>query len=87
MAGGATRESEPLPPRDARSPCRAEVICNGYAFIGSAPFIFVHQLQGPGHEVGLYLMALVSGQWMACMVSQGAFHLARRAPLDEWVVD
>ena len=35
-----------------------------YAFIGSAPFIFVQQLHRPEHEVGLYLMALVSGQWL-----------------------
>jgi DHA1 family bicyclomycin/chloramphenicol resistance-like MFS transporter len=35
-----------------------------YAFIGGAPFIFVQQLHRPEHEVGLYLMALVSGQWM-----------------------
>jgi DHA1 family bicyclomycin/chloramphenicol resistance-like MFS transporter len=39
-----------------------------YAFIGSAPFIFVHQLQRPEHEVGLYLMALVSGQWLGNML-------------------
>ena len=35
-----------------------------YAFIASAPFIFVQQLGRPEHEVGLYLTALVSGLWM-----------------------
>ncbi|MCL1960814.1 MAG: multidrug effflux MFS transporter [Desulfovibrionaceae bacterium] len=35
-----------------------------YAFIASAPFIFVQQLGRPEHEVGLYLTALVSGMWM-----------------------
>ena len=34
-----------------------------YAFIASAPFIFVHQLNRPVHEVGLYLAALMLGVW------------------------
>jgi DHA1 family bicyclomycin/chloramphenicol resistance-like MFS transporter len=32
-----------------------------YAFIASAPFIFVDQLHRPAHEVGLYLALLISG--------------------------
>lgn len=35
-----------------------------YAFIASAPFIFVNQLHRPAHEVGIYLAMLVSGVWL-----------------------
>lgn len=34
---------------------------SGYAFIASAPFIFVNQLHRPAHEVGLYLAILIAG--------------------------
>jgi DHA1 family bicyclomycin/chloramphenicol resistance-like MFS transporter len=49
-----------------------------YAFIGGAPFIFVHQLHRPEHEVGVYLMALVSGQWLGNMLCS---RLLDRIPL------
>jgi DHA1 family bicyclomycin/chloramphenicol resistance-like MFS transporter len=32
-----------------------------YAFIAAAPFIFIHQLHRPAHEVGFYLAFLISG--------------------------
>jgi len=35
-----------------------------YAFIASAPFIFVDQLHRPASEVGIYLAVLVSGVWL-----------------------
>ncbi|SAI29504.1 MFS family transporter [Bordetella ansorpii] len=35
-----------------------------YAFIASAPFIFVDQLHRPAQEVGIYLAILVSGVWL-----------------------
>lgn len=34
-----------------------------YAFIAAAPFIFVHQLDRPVHEVGFYLAVLMLGVW------------------------
>jgi DHA1 family bicyclomycin/chloramphenicol resistance-like MFS transporter len=40
-----------------------------YAFIASAPFIFVHQLHRPAHEVGFYLAALVSGVWLGSVLA------------------
>jgi DHA1 family bicyclomycin/chloramphenicol resistance-like MFS transporter len=35
-----------------------------YAFIGAAPFIFVHQLGRPEHEVGIYLAVNIVGVWL-----------------------
>ncbi len=35
-----------------------------YAFVASAPFIFIEQLHRPEHEVGVYLAILVSGVWL-----------------------
>ncbi|OZI77877.1 multidrug effflux MFS transporter [Bordetella genomosp. 12] len=35
-----------------------------YAFVASAPFIFIDQLHRPEHEVGVYLAILVSGVWL-----------------------
>lgn len=35
-----------------------------YAFVASAPFIFVHTLGRPAHEAGIYLALLVSGVWL-----------------------
>lgn len=40
-----------------------------FAFIASAPFIFVHELNRPVDEVGLYLAVLVSGVWLGSMVT------------------
>jgi len=39
-----------------------------YAFIATAPFIFVHQLNRPAHEVGIYLAILASGGWFGYML-------------------
>jgi len=36
-----------------------------FAFVASAPFIFVNELHRPADEVGLYLAVLVSGVWLA----------------------
>ncbi len=35
-----------------------------YAFVAAAPFIFVHQLHRPSHEVAIYLALLVLGMWV-----------------------
>src|SRR3546814_629851 len=35
-----------------------------YAFVASAPFIFVHQLGRPDYEVGIYLATLIAGVWV-----------------------
>jgi DHA1 family bicyclomycin/chloramphenicol resistance-like MFS transporter len=35
-----------------------------YAFIASAPFIFVEQMHRPEHEVGVYLTIMVLGAWL-----------------------
>ena len=40
-----------------------------YAFIGAAPFIFVHQLHRPVHEVGFYLALNVLGLWLGSLTA------------------
>ncbi|HEY4068217.1 MAG TPA: multidrug effflux MFS transporter [Burkholderiaceae bacterium] len=40
-----------------------------YGFIAAAPFIFVHQLHRPAHEVGVCLALLVSGVWIGSMLA------------------
>jgi DHA1 family bicyclomycin/chloramphenicol resistance-like MFS transporter len=54
-----------------------------YAFIASAPFIFVHQLHRPPHEVGGYLALLVSGVWLGSML---ATRLVHRVPLQKLLI-
>jgi DHA1 family bicyclomycin/chloramphenicol resistance-like MFS transporter len=49
-----------------------------YAFISAAPFIFVHQLHRPSHEVGFYLAIVVLGLWFG---SVAASRLAGRFPM------
>jgi len=49
-----------------------------YAFIAAAPFIFVHQLQRPAHEVGIYLAILISGMSLGSVISG---RLIGRVPL------
>jgi DHA1 family bicyclomycin/chloramphenicol resistance-like MFS transporter len=49
-----------------------------YAFIASAPFIFVQQLHRPAHEVGIYLAILISGVWLGSML---ATRLVTRVPM------
>lgn len=51
-----------------------------YAFIASAPFIFVDQMHRPEHEIGIYLAILVSGVWLGSMLASrliGRFPIAR----------
>lgn len=40
-----------------------------YAFIASAPFLFVHDLHRPVHEVGIYLAIMISGVWFGSMLA------------------
>ncbi|MDB5894224.1 MAG: Bcr/CflA family drug resistance efflux transporter, partial [Rhodoferax sp.] len=54
-----------------------------YAFIASAPFIFVHQLHRPVHEVGFYLALLISGIWLGSML---ATRLVMRVPMGRLLV-
>ena len=39
------------------------------AFIAASPFIFVHQLNCPDYEVGIYLAILVSGIWLGSVLA------------------
>ncbi|WP_144630893.1 multidrug effflux MFS transporter [Bordetella genomosp. 13] len=50
-----------------------------FAFIASAPFIFVDQLHRPPQEVGVYLAILVSGVWLG---SAAATRLIGRLPIE-----
>jgi DHA1 family bicyclomycin/chloramphenicol resistance-like MFS transporter len=50
-----------------------------YAFIASAPFIFVQDLHRPDHEVGIYVAVLVSGIWLGTALSS---RLLGRIPLE-----
>ncbi len=49
-----------------------------YAYVASAPFIFVHQLQRPVQEVGFYLAFLIFGIWIGSML---ATRLVTRVPM------
>jgi DHA1 family bicyclomycin/chloramphenicol resistance-like MFS transporter len=49
-----------------------------YAFIASAPFIFVDQLHRPSYEAGPYLTLLVLGVWVGSML---ASRLVGRVPM------
>lgn len=54
-----------------------------YAFIAASPFIFVHQLNRPDYEVGLYLAILVSGIWLGSAL---ATRLIGRVAIDRLMV-
>jgi DHA1 family bicyclomycin/chloramphenicol resistance-like MFS transporter len=54
-----------------------------YAFIAASPFIFVHQLNRPDYEVGIYLAVLVSGIWLGSML---ATRLIARVSMDRLMV-
>jgi len=54
-----------------------------FAFVASAPFIFVDQLHRPADEVGLYLAVLVSGVWLGSVVTT---RLISRVPLERLLV-
>jgi DHA1 family bicyclomycin/chloramphenicol resistance-like MFS transporter len=40
-----------------------------YAFVASAPFIFIHQLNRQSLEVGIYLAVLISGVWLGSVLT------------------
>jgi MFS transporter, DHA1 family, multidrug resistance protein len=54
-----------------------------YAFIAASPFIFVHQLNRPDYEVGIYLAVLVSGIWLGSVL---ATRLISRMAIDRLMV-
>ncbi|SFQ24337.1 multidrug effflux MFS transporter [Variovorax sp. 770b2] len=54
-----------------------------YAFIASAPFIFVDQLHRPAHEAGIYLAILVSGVWLGSFLTS---HLIQRVRVDSLMI-
>lgn len=54
-----------------------------YAYVASAPFIFVHQLHRPAHEVGFYLAFLIFGIWIGSML---ATRLVTRVPMARLLV-
>ncbi|MEQ5775946.1 multidrug effflux MFS transporter [Thalassospira sp. NFXS8] len=54
-----------------------------YAFIGAAPFIFVHQLNRPTSEIGPYLAVLILGVWFGSLL---AGRLIRHVPLRRLLV-
>ena len=54
-----------------------------FAFVASAPFIFVNELHRPADEVGLYLAVLVSGVWLGSMVTS---RLIGKVPMDRVMV-
>ncbi|GAB1578774.1 multidrug effflux MFS transporter [Bordetella petrii] len=54
-----------------------------FAFVASAPFIFVDQLHRPADEVGLYLAVLVSGVWLGSVITT---RLIGKVPLDRLLV-
>jgi len=54
-----------------------------FAFVASAPFIFVDQLHRPADEVGLYLAVLVSGVWLGSVLTT---RLIGKVPLERLLV-
>src|SRR3546814_15393209 len=54
-----------------------------FAFVASAPFIFVNQLHRPADEVGLYLAVLVSGVWLGSVLTT---RLIGQVPLERLLV-
>jgi DHA1 family bicyclomycin/chloramphenicol resistance-like MFS transporter len=54
-----------------------------YAFISSAPFIFVDQLHRPAHEVGIYLSILIFGIWLGSVL---ASRLVTRVAMDRLLI-
>jgi DHA1 family bicyclomycin/chloramphenicol resistance-like MFS transporter len=55
-----------------------------YAFIATAPFIFIGQLHRPGREVGIYLALNIAGLWLG---SLAASRLAGRLPINRLLVN
>ena len=54
-----------------------------YAYVASAPFIFVHQLHRPAQEVGFYLAFLIFGIWIGSVL---ATRLVTRVPMGRLLV-
>jgi DHA1 family bicyclomycin/chloramphenicol resistance-like MFS transporter len=54
-----------------------------YAFVGAAPFIFVHQLGRPAHEVGVYLALNIVGVWLGSFT---ASRLVKKVPIGRLLV-
>ncbi|MET0517300.1 MAG: multidrug effflux MFS transporter [Burkholderiaceae bacterium] len=54
-----------------------------YAYVAAAPFIFVHSLGRPAHEVGIYLALLVAGIWTGSVLVS---RLIRRMHLQRLMV-
>ncbi|MCC7048604.1 MAG: multidrug effflux MFS transporter [Alphaproteobacteria bacterium] len=54
-----------------------------FAFVASAPFIFMHQLHRPTEEVGIYLSVLIAGVWLGSML---ASCLIPRRPIAQLLV-
>ena len=42
---------------------------SSYAFVATAPFIFVNDLGRPVHEVGLYIAGLITGIWIGSLLT------------------
>jgi MFS transporter, DHA1 family, multidrug resistance protein len=55
-----------------------------YAFIATAPFIFIGQLHRPGREVGIYLALNIAGLWLG---SLAASRLVGRLPIKRLLVN
>lgn len=54
-----------------------------YGFVAAAPFIFVHQLERPAYEVGVYLAVLISGLWLGSFLTTRLIH---RVPMRRLLV-
>jgi DHA1 family bicyclomycin/chloramphenicol resistance-like MFS transporter len=55
-----------------------------YAYVASAPFIFINALHRPAHEVGLYLAILISGIWLGSVLASRL--MAARLPITHVLV-
>ncbi|WP_342641850.1 multidrug effflux MFS transporter [Rhodoligotrophos ferricapiens] len=56
---------------------------SAYAFIASAPFIFVNQLGRPDHEIGAYLALLIFGVWLGNILTS---RLISKVALDRLMI-
>lgn len=54
-----------------------------YAFIASAPFILVHQLNRPPHEIGFHLAIVIGGVWLGSFLTS---RLIARVSLERLLV-
>lgn len=56
---------------------------SSYAFVATAPFIFVNDLNRPVHEVGIYIAWLISGIWLGSVLTS---RLVSKVPLKRLLV-